>query len=206
MPTAIALSRSRGPNPRRRTSPSGPIVPHAVLGMLLFLGTEVMFFASLISAFLVLRAGAAEWPPSGQPRLPVALTAVNTAVLLASGVTMWWALRAARTGDGRTLARRLGVTAALGSLFLLVQGTEWVRLLAHGLGVATSLYAATFYALIGAHGLHVAGGLGLLVVVWRRAATGRYTASEHAAVDASAIYWFFVVGIWPLLYGLVYLA
>lgn len=206
MPTAIPLGRARGPASRIRTPTPQPLVPHAVLGMLIFLGTEVMFFASLISAFLVLRAGAAEWPPPGQPRLPVALTAANTVVLLASAVSMARAVRAARAGAVPALARLLGWTAALGTTFLLVQGSEWVRLLAHGLGVATSLYAATFYALIGAHGAHVLGGLVLLVAVWRRVATGRQGGSDHAAVDAAAIYWFFVVGIWPLLYVLVYLA
>jgi len=196
------LPPAQGSRPPADPGRPRPAVASPVLGMLFFLGSEAMFFAALISAFLVLRAGTEAWPPPGQPRLPVALTGVSTAVLLASGVTMAWARRA----SGDVLAGRLGMTAALGAVFLAVQGSEWVRLVGHGLTLASSLYASTFYTLIGCHGVHVLGGLAVLVVVWRRAVAGGWAGGDRGGLDAAAIYWWFVVGVWPILYALVYFA
>ncbi|MFQ5668018.1 MAG: heme-copper oxidase subunit III [Candidatus Binatia bacterium] len=181
-------------------------VPNAVLGMLIFLGTEAMFFAGLISAFLVLRACSAVWPPPDQPRLPIAVTAANTLVLLYSGYTMRQALLAIRGDRVRELRRWLGATGLLGVVFVAVQGTEWLRLLHYGLHVSSGVYGATFYTLIGCHGLHVLGGVVVLLAVLRHATYGRYSAQNHSAVEACRLYWFFVVGVWPILYALVYLA
>lgn len=184
---------------------SRPPVPSAVLGTLIFLATEVMFFAALISAFLVLRAEAVIWPPPGQPRLPVGITGLNTAVLLASGWTAYRALLASRRADGGLVAR-LATTAALGGLFLAVQGFEWVRLVHFGLTMSSSTYGGTFYALVGAHALHVLAALTALLVVLRRAAGGRYGEEPDGGLTAVGLYWLFVVAVWPVLYGLVYLA
>jgi heme/copper-type cytochrome/quinol oxidase subunit 3 len=184
---------------------AGRLAPSGVLGMLVFLATETMFFAGLISAFLILRAGAVVWPPEGQPRLPIAITGVNTLVLLASGAAMWAALAAARRDDVAGLGRALAATLALGVTFLVVQGSEWVRLLRHGLSATASPYGATFYALIGIHGLHVLGGVVALAFVLPGAARGRYRA-DHGSLAACGLYWGFVVAVWPLLYLLVYLA
>ena len=90
----------------------------------------------------------------------------------------------------------------LGGIFLLVQGSEWVRLIHYGL---TGVYGGTFYTLIGCHGLHVIGALVAVLVVRRAAGQGHYTARQHAAVTACQLFWFFVVGVWPVLYVLVYL-
>ncbi len=183
----------------------GPL-NRAVVGLAFFLGTEVMFFGGLISTFLILRASAVLWPPPGQPRLPIGVTAVNTGILLASGVAAYRALQAIRDGSAVGLVRWLTVTALLGALFLGVQGSEWVRLVGYGLTFSSSVYGGTFYTLIGAHGLHVLGGLTFLLVVLRKAAAGRFSPHQHTAVLLSVLYWFFVVGIWPVLYGLVYLS
>ena len=182
-----------------------PAVPFFVIGTLVFLGTEAMFFAGLISAFLVLRAGSAVWPPPDQPRLPVAVTAVNTLILLFSGYTIHRALAAIRGDRTRDLIRWLTVTVLLGAMFLAVQGTEWVRLVHFGLGVSSGVYGATFYTLIGAHGLHVLGGMIVLLAVLRNASRGRYSVRQCAAIEAGQLYWLFVVGVWPVLYILVYL-
>ena len=89
------------------------IVPSGILGMALFIATEAMFFVGLISAFLVLRAEALQWPPFDQPRLPVGVTGVNTAILLASGWTMRRAVTVLRLGEASP-ARWIGVTTLLG--------------------------------------------------------------------------------------------
>jgi heme/copper-type cytochrome/quinol oxidase subunit 3 len=182
---------------------SQPLVPSGVLAMVLFIATEAMFFAGLVSAFLVLRAEALTWPPLGQPRLPLALTIVNTLVLVASGGTMQWALAKLRAGEGG-LVGWLSATAALGALFLAIQGYEWVRLVGFGLTTTSSLYGATFYTLVGAHGLHVLAALIVLVVVLAKAARGRYTREEYTGLELCRMYWLFVVAVWPILFLLVY--
>ena len=93
--------------------------------MLMLLCSEGVFFGGLIIAFLDLRLGAAQWPPPGQPRLPVGLTALNTAVLLLSSYTMGRARAAARAGDRHLLGRRLALTWGLGGLFLVVLMMAW---------------------------------------------------------------------------------
>jgi heme/copper-type cytochrome/quinol oxidase subunit 3 len=177
----------------------------ARLGMLILLASETMLFGGFIAAFLVFRLGAPVWPPPFQPRLPVEATGVNTVVLLLSGYTMWRALGAARSGDRVALARRLAETVLLGAAFLAVQGYEWVRLLEFGL-TASGNYGGTFYTLIGAHALHVLAALIWVAILLIATARGRDTAGDHTYVAVCGMYWLFVVGLWPVLYGLVYLA
>ncbi len=185
--------------------PAQPPIDKGILGLLVFLGTEVMFFAGLISAYTVLRAGSQVWPPPGQPRLPIEMTGLNTGVLLLSALTMHLALRAARRDRRSGLIGWLAVTALLGSLFLAVQGYEWVRLVGFGLSLSSGVFGGTFYALIGAHGIHVLGAVVALLFVLGAAVTGRYTAQAHSGVVLCELYWLFVVALWPLLYLLVYL-
>jgi len=163
----------------------------------MLIASEMMFFTGLIAAYLVLRGTAGPWPPPDQPRLPLAVTWVNTLVLVLSAVTMRRAVRAPAGADGPRFRSSLGATALLGTTFLAIQGSEWVRLIRHGLTVSTSMYGATFYALIGAHGTHVlAAVIWLLVLV---AGPGR------RGVDLLALYWYFVCGLWLVLFPLVYL-
>jgi heme/copper-type cytochrome/quinol oxidase subunit 3 len=181
-----------------------PLVPSGLLGMAIFIATEAMFFAALISAFVVLRVQALDWPPFDQPRLPVGVTGVNTAILLLSGCTMHLALRSVRAA-GTRLTQWLLATALLGALFLAIQGYEWVRLVGFGLTTSSSLYGATFYALVGAHGLHVLAALVALVAVTVRGHRGHYGRVEHTGLAMCHLYWLFVVAVWPILYALVYL-
>jgi len=178
---------------------------NACLGMLIFLGAETMFFAGLVGAFLVYRMANETWPPMAMPRLPVAVTGVNTLILLYSAATMWLANRAIRLGQQHILTRMLLRTAVLGVVFLLVQGYEWVELIGYGLTLSSGVYGATFYTLIGCHALHVLGAVVWLLGVWRRAMRKRYTATRRTGVVLCSMYWSYVVGLWPILYWLVYL-
>jgi cytochrome c oxidase subunit 3 len=182
-----------------------PAVASVQLGTMLFIFTEVMFFAGLISAYMVLRSQAGIWPPPNQPRLPVEVTGVNTVILLASAVCMWRAGTTIRRSQTTLTVQWLAITLVLGSVFLAVQGYEWVRLLGFGLTTRSSLYGALFYTLIGSHAVHVLGALIALAVVLRRTTHHRYTAADHNGLLAMRLFWFFVVGIWPVLYALVYL-
>lgn len=184
---------------------AGPPLSNAYLGLLIFLGAETMFFAGLIGSFLVFRVAHEVWPPATLPRLPVGVTGINTLILLASALTMRRAKAAIRGGGQRRLVRMLLVTAVLGVTFLFVQGYEWIRLLQHGLTLASGVYGATFYVLVGCHAVHVLGAVLWLVSVLWLATRGRYTARNHAGVALCAMYWYYVVALWPILYGLVYL-
>ncbi|MBT3270797.1 heme-copper oxidase subunit III [Candidatus Poribacteria bacterium] len=173
-------------------------------GLVVFLAAESMTFAGLISAHIILRPGQEAWPPPGQPRLPAGMTAVATAFLLISAWTAYRAL--SRAGEAQGAEKPwLGATWALGALFLGIQGVEWAQLIGHGLTMTSSVYGALFYTVIGFHALHVAIGMCILSVTSVKALAGRYGPDEHTGVRLCAVYWWYVVLVWPTLYVLVYL-
>jgi heme/copper-type cytochrome/quinol oxidase subunit 3 len=173
---------------------------------LLVIAGDVMLFAGLLFAFWALRLAAPVWPPPLQPRLPLGVTALNTLVLMASALAVLHAGRGLRRQNRARLMRGLGTAALLGALFLAIQGYEWVRLVEFGLTVSSSTYGSLFYTLIGIHALHVAVALGWLALTFRLARRGRVAGTSAAAVRACALYWYFVVALWPLLYVSLYLA
>lgn len=178
----------------------------ARVGLVVFLAAEAMLFAGLVAAYLVLRLGAPGWPPPLQPRLPQALSAANTALLVASLWPLRRARAALRRGDPRGVRRGLGAAGTLGAAFLGLQGVEWVRLLAFGLRASDGVYGGLFYLTVGAHGVHVLGAVGwLLGLRWAPSVT---TLSPRGAVrvNLAGTYWTFVVALWPIIYVLLYLA
>jgi heme/copper-type cytochrome/quinol oxidase subunit 3 len=176
-------------------------VPNAVLGVMMFVGVEIMMFAGMISAFGISRSQATVWPPPGQPRLPVEATAVNTAVLLLSGVLLYVANRK-YTIDPLSIKTPFLVSILCGAYFILAQGYEWIGLIAEGLTLTSSNQGSFFYLIVGAHGLHALVGLVVQLYVYRRFVT-RTMSSE--AFWAGQVFWYFVVGLWPILYWMVYL-
>ncbi|PYM17502.1 MAG: heme-copper oxidase subunit III [Candidatus Rokuibacteriota bacterium] len=194
-----------GDGPERDPEPRRPFLDNARLATLFLIGGEIMFFGGLVVAFFVLRIAAPVWPPPDQPRLPVGVTGVNTLVLLSSSVLMIGAVRALARKQPGEVVRRLAWAGALGLVFLAVQGYEWARLVGFGLTVSSGAYGATFYTLIGVHGVHVLGALVWLAVVLMHAALGRYADGPTAGLRACAIYWHFIVALWPILYVAVYL-
>jgi len=177
-----------------------PVVANGVLGMLIFVFTEGMVFAGLISGFTIIRAQAIVWPPPGQPRLPIEETALNTAALMLSGFSLYWAQRCFRR-DPRTALRPLLVTLLLGSFFVCFQGVEWVRLIGAGLTMTSSTLGSFFYLIVGLHALHAVAAIALLAYVYARLRRGWLSAGSLAS---AAVLWYFVVGVWPVLYGVVY--
>ena len=182
-------------------------ISNARLAMLILLGAEIMFFAGLIGTFLVFRLGSVTWPPPSQidVRLPIGVTGLNTIILLLSGYTMFQALRAIRQDRQKELRNWLFVTGLLGVVFLIVQGSEWIRLVHHGFTLSSGVYGSIFYVLIGCHALHVLVAVFWLLAVLARAIAGRFSVNHHVGVEVCAIYWAFVVVLWPILYVLVYL-
>lgn len=180
---------------------------NSLIAMLLFIGADIMLFAGLIGAFMVFRFGAEGWPPAGQPLLPIGVTGVNTAILLLSGLTMIKTWRLLSNWNRQTVLKWLTITVIFGTLFLVVQGFEWLRLIGFGLTLNSGVYGATFYTIIGCHALHVVGA-----VVWLSVVTFKlklkpnsYNASHHTGIKLIGMYWLLVVALWPVLYGLVYL-
>lgn len=204
MARAIPIARIRPANPVPRFEPPAPLISNGRLAVLILLCAEAMLFGGFIGAFLIYKLSAPFWPPPGLPRLPIGVTFANTMVLLSSAVTMKLAVEAARGGRRYHLRGWLLLTAALGTLFLLVQGSEWMRLEAHGLHLRSGNYGATFYVLIGLHGVHVVCAVLWLLGVNLAIMLARPGQDRRAAVEVCAIYWYFVCAVWPLLFGLVY--
>lgn len=177
------------------------LVPSSVLGMLIFVAAEVMFFAGLISAFTIIRAEAPIWPPANQPRLPIERTAINTIALLFSGVALAIAQRAF-TRDRRAARTPMLVAMLLGGFFVLFQGAEWWALIRQGLTLTSSSLGSFFYLIVGLHALHAVIAIGLLAAAWWRLQRGWLAQSQ---LVTAAVFWYFVVGLWPVLYGVVYL-
>ncbi len=208
---ALPLSETKKPSFGGGEPPVPPVRPNVTIGsnawvaVIVFLGAEAMFFAGLIGAYIVFRVSAPIWPPPFQPRLPIGVTGVNTLILIASAVTMRLAVKAVFVSDRKKLIRLLGLTAILGGIFLAVQGYEWVQLFHFGLTLSSSVYGGLFYTLIGFHGLHVVGALTWLLIVFVLAEKGRFSKERHIGLQTCAMYWTFVVALWPVLYGLVYL-
>lgn len=187
------------PAPVRRA----PLVANGVVGILIFIFAEVMFFAGLISAHAIVRSQVAGqlWPPYGQPRLPIEETAVNTLALLVSGIVLvlaWFAYR--REPSGARIPLLLSIL--LGTVFVGFQGIEWMALLAEGLTIQSSTYGGFFYLIVGSHAVHALGALTALVWAFYRLDQKVLSTTQLATVSA---FWYFVVLVWPVLYVKVYL-
>jgi cytochrome c oxidase subunit III len=196
--TALTYHSITAPSPRRREPP----LADSVFGMLIFVATEVMFFTALISAYVIIRARVGDWAPPEGAHLPVAATALNTSILIASGILLhaagrWFMI------EGHTLCvrRLLSSAAFLGSFFVIFQGYEWINLISYGMTMTSGIFGACFFLLIGTHGLHAAIAALALICLYRRL-TNNVLRRDH--LRAMQIFWYFVVGIWPVLYALVY--
>ena len=177
-------------------------VPSSVLGVLLFASAEMMFFAGLISAFTISRAGArpGQWTLPTEPLLPASTTLLNTGALIASGLVLLLANAQYRRRSANT-ARTILVSFLLGTTFVVLQGREWVGLLSGGLTLFSSPLGAFFYLIVGAHALHAIGALIALAMAWQRMRAGTLTTGFFFGVQT---FWYFVVGIWPIIYARVY--
>ena len=178
------------------------IVPSGMLGMLIFTVTELMFFLALISAFLIIKARSDVWPPLDQPRLPQEMTAFNTALLVISGILLYLGARSFPKKQKRTKPLLLGAVI-FGFAFVGLQGYEWISLISAGLTLTSSSLGSFFYTIIGLHALHALVAVGMLVYVYKKLLTEELS---ETALWTTEVFWYFVVGVWPILYWQVYLA
>jgi cytochrome c oxidase subunit 3 len=176
---------------------------HRMFGLYLFLIAESMIFLGLFTAFLMYKAMMPVWPPEGTPELELILPGVNTVILVSSSFVMHRGQAAIKKNDVKGLQFWFGLTAAMGLVFLLGQGYEYFHA---EFGLTTNLFASSFYALTGFHGLHVTFGLALvLAVLWRSFKGEHYSDSKHFGVEAAELYWHFVDVVWIILFVLVYI-
>jgi cytochrome c oxidase subunit III len=173
------------------------------LGMLLFIGSEIMLFGSFFTAYFFVRVvnSAPEWPP--EPfHLPVFVAGVNSAILLTSSFTMHWSLQAIKRGSRAGLQAGLVLTFLLGLTFLLTQVREYSRV---GFAPKDGAFGTVFYGLTGLHGAHVFVGLTLLGFATIRAFRGHFSPQAHWGVEIPGIYWHFVDVMWIVVYTTVYI-
>jgi cytochrome c oxidase subunit 3 len=182
----------------------------ALLGMMLFIASEVMFFAALFAAYFNAKATLPVFPPEGFdfisafkfPFLPI----IMTIILLTSSVTMQVATMRIRQGDRTGMNRGIALTFILGLLFLVLWASEYALLLTeHEFGINSTIYGTLFYALTGFHGAHVIGGVIGLAVILSRGLAGQFSRQHHVAVEAVHYYWHFVDVVWVLLFLTVYI-
>ncbi len=193
-----AHGHHHGPPEANRSS---RVDPH-LLGMLLFIISEIMVFGAFFTAYFFVRVvGGAEWPAEGDS-LPRAIAFVNTVILVSSSLTIHWALECARHGNRLGLKAGMVTTFLLGCTFLFIQVNEYVHL---GFSPQDHAQGSVFYGLTGLHGAHVFIGLVLLGMVTVRAFRGHFSPAEHRGVEIPGIYWHFVDVMWVIVFTTVYI-
>ncbi len=182
-----------------------PGISNPVLGMILFITSEVMFFAGLFAAYFNVRSTTPHWPPPGNPHFLIqndrVLPTILTIILVTSSITCQLGIRAIKKNDRRGLGRALAVTLVLGITFLVGQAYDYSQL---GFGLSDGTFGTTFYTLTGFHGAHVLAGTIMLAVMFYRTSTGQFSARHHDAVEATSLYWHFVDVVWIALYSTLY--
>jgi cytochrome c oxidase subunit 3 len=188
-----------GPPAANRSSRVEP----ALLGMLLFIISEVMVFGAFFTAYFFIRIVAVPggWFPIDGKDLPVAVAGVNTAILVSSSLTLHWAQTSIKNGNRFGLQAGMTATFLLGLTFLFIQINEYVHI---GFAPQDHAQATVFFSLTGLHGAHVTIGLALLAMVTIRSFRGHFSAESHHGVEIPGIYWHFVDVMWIVVYTTVY--
>nr|AQM39907.1 cytochrome c oxidase subunit 3 [Deflorita sp. ZJZ-2017] len=176
-------------------------------GMLLFIISEILFFLSFFWAFFhsslspAIELGAM-WPPQGiNPFNPLQIPLLNTAILLASGVTVTWAHHSLMEGNYTQTSQGLLFTILLGIYFSILQAYEYIEA---PFTIADAVYGSTFFVATGFHGLHVIIGTTFLAVCLTRHLMNHFSPHHHFGFEAAAWYWHFVDVVWLFLYISIY--
>ncbi len=177
---------------------------HRKMGVWAFLGSECMFFGSLIATYLVYK-GKSVGGPSPHEILNIPLTSISTFVLLMSSLLMVLALAAVQRGDALGAKIWLFGTPFFGLIFLGFQAYEFTHFVGEGLTLQVNLFGASFFVLTGFHGAHVSVGVLWLLSLWVLAMRNRLTQADALLVEIAGLYWHFVDIVWIVIFTLVYL-
>jgi heme/copper-type cytochrome/quinol oxidase subunit 3 len=172
--------------------------------MWLFLGSECLFFGSLISAYLLYRDKSTTGPYPDE-LFDIPFTSVSAFQLLMSSVTMVLALAAIQRGNVRGMQIWLLATAFLGLLFVSGQAYEFTEFYHEGLHLDTNLFGTTFFVLTGFHGAHVTIGILILMSLFMVSLQGRIQQKDSLNVEIAGLYWHFVDIVWIVIFTLIYL-
>src|SRR3954465_13786355 len=174
-----------------------------MLGMLLFIISEIMVFGAFFTAYFFIRVvNDAPWP-GPDADLPKLIAGFNTAILVSSSFTLHWAETCIKSDNRAGFKAGILTTFLLGCTFLFIQINEYVHL---GFHPQTNAQGTIFYGLTGLHGAHVFIGLTLLLFATIRAFRGHFTPTEHRGGEGPGIYWHFVDVMWVIVYLTVYIA
>jgi cytochrome c oxidase subunit III len=195
---AEAADHHHGPPIANQSSRVDP----RVLGMFLFIASEVMVFGSFFTAYFFVRVVAGSPWPEPPFHLPVFVAGVNTAILVTSSFTIHWALQSIKKDNRAGLQAGLVLTIALGLVFLLTQFREYSRI---GFAPSDGAFGSIFFGLTGLHGAHVFIGLTLLTFAAIRSFRGHFSAAHHHGVEIPGIYWHFVDVMWIVVYTTIYI-
>ena len=174
------------------------------VGFWTFIGSECLFFASLISTYLVYK-GRSVVGPYPEEILNIPLTSVSTFVLLMSSLAMVLALDGVQRGSRSRALLWLGAVIVLGSTFLGFQVYEFTHFVHEGLTIQTNVFGSSFFVLTGFHGAHVTMGIVWLLSLWGRSLQGRLGPEKHEAVEIAGLYWHFVDVVWIFIFTAIYL-
>src|SRR5512133_2248105 len=179
-------------------------IDRQVLGIMLFIVSEVMLFGAFFASYFFLRVvvNPPAWPPHPY-ELPVAVAGMNTAILFSSSFTVHYALESIRRGNRNGMRLGLAATWLLGATFLFIQLNEYVHI---GFSARDGAFGTIFYGLTGLHGAHVFVGLVLLSFANIRAWRGHFgpEPKDHLGVEVPGIYWHFVDVMWLIVFTTVY--
>jgi cytochrome c oxidase subunit III len=195
---------------QREPSPQYPAIKPGMMGMYIFLASEVMFFGSLFATYFYLVGSHAQWPPippSSTPEYYVnwwPIPFFNTIWLASSGVTAHFALEGLSHDKRRQFFLLWGLTILLGLIFEFGQAYEFISAFGRGLNLTANNFASAFFIMTGFHGAHVLGGLVLLTLILYRASRGQFSSRNHVGPAAVTLYWHFVDVVWFFLFGILY--
>ena len=196
---------------QREPAPQYPAIKPGMMGMYIFLASEVMFFGSLFATYFYLLGSHPQWPPippSSTPEYYVnwwPIPFFNTIWLASSGVTAHFALEGLSHDKRRQFFLLWSVTIVLGLIFEFGQAYEFVSAFGRGLNLTANSFASAFFIMTGFHGAHVLGGLILLSLIFYRASRGQFSSRNHVGPAAVTLYWHFVDVVWFFLFGILYL-
>ncbi len=179
---------------------------YVTVGTIVWLSSELMFFATLFAAYFTVRSVAPELWAQQTELLNIPFATVNTTILVLSSVTCQLGVYAAAKGNAAGMRKWFIISFVMGAIFIGGQATEYAELIHHGLTIQSDAYGSLFYLATGFHGIHVVGGLiAFLLVIGRTYAARKFTHEQAVSAIVVSYYWHFVDVVWVALFAAIYI-